>query len=182
MWIRTYSPLTASSSRSYESPPPLPFAQHSLASYVTTKLTPLLSVHDPHRCIATPDPALAPPTGTSGSNNCDQNANFGSGCTVVGGDAGSVFNEKGGGAWVMAFEVSHAYTPLLRGGRDSDTLPQWTLSSRRRGSPSGNTPARNSLHPSPRPLRRSTPPPSAPPSSLTRRARATSPTSSGASR
>jgi len=56
------------------------------------------------RCIATPDPAFTV-TGTVGATDCDQEKNFGSGCTVTGGEAGYALNALGGGVWVMAFEV-----------------------------------------------------------------------------
>ena len=49
------------------------------------------------------------PTGTVGTTNCDQDANYGSGCTVIGGDAGTVFNQNGGGVYIMAFEVSRLH-------------------------------------------------------------------------
>ena len=55
-------------------------------------------------CIATPDPAFTV-TGTVGATDCDQEKNFGSGCTVTGGEAGYALNALGGGVWVMAFEV-----------------------------------------------------------------------------
>lgn len=57
-------------------------------------------------------------SGVTGSTTCDQNQNFGSGCTVRDSNqasAGEAFNAAGGGVYVAAFEVSaSAVVPGVR--------------------------------------------------------------------
>lgn len=72
---------------------------------VNLQTTNQFALHTTEGCTATPDASLNP-TGTVGTTNCDQDANYGSGCTVIGGDAGTVFNQNGGGVYIMAFETT----------------------------------------------------------------------------
>lgn len=135
------------------------------------------------RCTATPDASLNP-TGTVGTTNCDQDANYGSGCTVIGGDAGTVFNQNGGGVYIMAFEVSRLHiASYVFGNLETEYYRRPTSSAcRRRESRSGTTvdPIFPLLSALPHPV--SIPPPWEPPSLPTLPARVISASSSLVSR
>lgn len=84
-------------------------ALHTTEGYVYDYELPPLSRHTqtsmPHRCTATSKSELNP-WGEIGTNDCNQEANNGAGCTVRGGPAGEDFNNIGGGVYVMSFETT----------------------------------------------------------------------------